>query len=309
MKFGCVFVYYNEKYGFIFTSETTIKGRIIRVTINPIIMADSDISVEQTGKYFFEALNKSRSALPVERSEIENYKFWEATKIKSFSAFSKKFICLRIEEKENTFEFEILQRESDGGYGYSGKSENKSQLRGDSDEQTVGKKISRLFSKKIHQDEEEQLSFKTLNNSIVEYTKPCYDFEDAGDGNTDAYQIYVYEKERNNYIAFLTDNNYSEINANAIRIRWEQIYGKLNEYEYTQENGLIKIKAYGKTDKYEVHANFFRDSENLTEVMLETDNALSHDKRKKILNEYDKLINSIKIIDCWGITYESKRSD
>lgn len=38
-------------------------------------------------------------------------------------------------------------------------------------------------------------SFETLSESRVEYQSPNSDaYRDVGDGNTDAYQIYVHEK-------------------------------------------------------------------------------------------------------------------
>ena len=49
-----------------------------------------------------DGLDKSRKALPIERSDIKDFKFWQITGIKGFAAFSKKFQCIDICETEKS---------------------------------------------------------------------------------------------------------------------------------------------------------------------------------------------------------------
>ena len=86
------------------------------------------------------------------------------------------------------------------------------------------------------------------------------------------------------------------MNEEGIRVRWEQIYGDLIEYEYKQEDGIVKIIAKGRTKDCEIYANFFQDDEDFMEVMAQIDiNSNSKEKQKKILSEYNHLIRSIII--------------
>lgn len=296
MNYGSMFVYFNESHGFIFASETTIKGSIIHVTMNPVIMADAEISYEEIGNFFYKALDKSRMASPVERSEIQNYKFWQSTKIKSFSAFSRVFNCLHVVEKKDIIQLEVLVREKDGSYGYPINNQKKIQLSNTTSKQEVGMRISQLLQEEQSQKEDNRISFKTINNNSVKYIRPDDEFNDIGDGHTDAYQIYTYDEEQQNYIAFLIDNKYTKINEEGIRTRWEQIYGNLVEYEYKQADGIIKITAKSKTKSCEIYANFFQDAQDLMEVMVQIDiNSISKEKKEKILNEYNRLVDSIII--------------
>ena len=296
MNCGSVLVYYNDNYGFIFASETTIKGSIIHVTMDPVIIGNWDLSHEEIGTFFFEALDKSRVALPVERSEIQNYKFWQCAKIKSFTAFSRDFKCLYIVEKEDIIQMKLLAREKNGSYGYPINNQKKAQLSNTSSKEEAGFRISQLLLDEKSPKDDNQISFSTINNNMVKYIRPDDEFNDIGDGHTDAYQIYTYDEEQQTYIALLIDNNYTIMSEEGIYARWTQIYGNLIQYEYKQKDEIVKITAMCKTENYEIYANFFQDTNDLMEVMVQIDTkTISKENQEKILNEYTRLVNSIVI--------------
>ena len=303
MNNGSVLVYYSKNHGFIFASETTVKGSIIHVTMNPVFMANADISYEEIGAFFFNALEKSRIALPVERSEIEKYKFWKCTKITSFSAFSKVFNCLCAVEKEDVIQLETLARAKDGSYRYLANNK-RAKLSKTLNDKEAGIIISQLLLEAQSQEEQNQVSFITINGSLVKFIRPSDEFIDIGDGHTDAYQIYAYDSEQKkfkqqNCIAFLIDNNYTKINEEGIRARWEQIYGDLIKFEYKQEVGKIKIKVKGETKNCVMYATFFQDATDLMEIMVQIDRTtLSVNEQGKVSNEYHRLVASV-IINPW----------
>lgn len=138
-------------------------------------------------------------------------------------------------------------------------------------------------------------SFVTLHDTLVEYQKPSDDFEDAGDGGTDAYQIFVYEENSRNYIAFLMDHQYTAIHKSVIQKRWKKMFGNLLEFQFREtQNGILKFKARGKTNVSQIESYLFQDGDTFMEVMTEIDILnTSVKEQKEIAAELNQTINSI----------------
>lgn len=72
--------------------------------------------MKNLGKAIKEGLQKSLEAEFVEYSQLNSYKFWQISNIKSFAAFSKKFSKIEIKVKDGDYEIQGWERDSDGSY-------------------------------------------------------------------------------------------------------------------------------------------------------------------------------------------------
>ncbi|MFV0394861.1 MAG: hypothetical protein ACK5LC_10775 [Coprobacillaceae bacterium] len=140
-----------------------------------------------------------------------------------------------------------------------------------------------MLSGKIIIENEEIDTFNTVNGNTVSYIRPFDDLIDAGDGHTDAYQVYVHEDNDENNIAFLIDNSYGEVNEESIKNKWEQWYGELIEFTYNETNeSPLKIMIKGKTNTTLIFSNLYQDGNTLMEVSAKLDYiSTSIEKQKK----------------------------
>lgn len=289
-------LYYNSDRGYILAPETTIRGSIIHIAMNPVMVENANITQEILGKKILEGLKKSQESEPVNRSEIKDFKFWQVSGIKGFSAFSKKFKCIDITEEDEKLYITKLIRENDGSYSFPNK-ECTIKLRSDISRAELGKKIFELFKADKNDINYESMSFLSLNEKRINYIRPTDDFEDIGDGHTDAYQIYTYENNDKNYIAFLIDNGYSDFSESAIKQRWQQLYGTMLEFNFKKViNMPEKIQVSGKTKNEIVISHIYQDGEGMLEVLYEIDLINTSEKEKEELKkEFEKVVSSIKI--------------
>lgn len=295
MRLGSVQLYYNEKKGFIIAAKTKIRETGMNTKINPVTVLNEDISNEEVGKQIKENLNKSRNALPIERIECENYKFWQITGIKGFSTFSKKFACINISEKDDMLEIIRLERGSSGAYFYP-KDKNSIVLKSDVSDKELGNNIMNLLLARDDEKNKSMGEFKTVNGNTVIYQEPV-DFFSVGDGHTDAYQMYLYEKDESTHFAFMIDSGYQQVNNNAIKNHWEKAYGILEEYEYEElDSNLVKIMVAAKTKDAYIKSYFLEEGEDLLEIFvwINAENKMSQislfDKQIKALIETVKII-------------------
>ena len=90
---------------------------------------------------------------------------------------------------------------------------------------------------------------------------------------------------------------YSEFKEDVIRRKWEQIYGKMSEFIYSNmKDGILKYKIEGVTkDKYIV-SNIYQNGQGMLEVVFEMDLVnTAEDVKCLIKKDFQNIINSIKI--------------
>lgn len=111
--------------------------------------------------------------------------------------------------------------------------------------------------------------FETANGSTVKYRMNIDGFVDAGDGHTDAYQVFQHENDENTFLAFMIDSGYQDINEDAIKSCWEKRYGNIEEYEFQRiHSGHIEIMASAKTKNAYIRSYFYRDAEDWLELSV-----------------------------------------
>lgn len=294
MKENSVGIYYNCDYGYIIVSYTTLKGSILRKVINPVIAKTIDVSDSELGEMFLEALLKSKTATPVEKKE--SFKFWEISGIKGYNSFSKKFRLIKIIQVNDDYKIGEFKKESDGGYSEP-YNYHLITIALDSLAEQLGKEVRKLLEDETVSNDNKTLSFDTLNDSTVKYERPSDDFLDIGDGHTDAYQIYTYEENEKNYIAFIIDSGYSNFDEKSIKERWKQMYEDLIMFEYREVNEKsLNIQIRGKTKTQSIVSNIYKDRNGMLEVITEINTQNIHiDVQRKIELEFKKVIESICI--------------
>ena len=292
-----VSVLYYEAFGYIITSYTKFKDSGIPTIMNPVVTVNVDASPIQLGEKILESLEKSKNAATMDKEQTKDFHYWHVSGIKGFGTFSKKFRHVKIFKKEDTYEFIQMDRAKNGGYIIS-KSADILQLQLNISSKKIGETILHLLSGKVLIQNEGINTFSTVNESAVSYIRPSDDFIDAGDGHTDAYQVYVHDDNDENSIAFLIDNPYREVSEEKIKNKWKQWYGELVEFTYNEVNDSpLEIIIKGKTNTMLISSNLYHDGDVLMEVSTKIDFVnTSTEQQKKIKEEFDKVINSIKIV-------------
>ena len=301
MKYGRIKVYYNLKFGFIFCAETIVAGTVMKTVIDPVSAEKPDLTDSQLGKKILETIEKSRNAPPIERSAIKDFKFWQISKIKGFAAFSKKFDCVSIFEEESTINLIRLVRDSYGAY-FVTDTQQPFKLNRDMCNLSleIGQRVRNLLTTPPSKESDNVMSFETVYGRKVFYVRPSDGFADAGDGHTDAYQVFVHEDNSNNVIAFLVDNKYIQLDECTVKKRWEQLYGNLQDFKYRIIRGgddctIIEVSA--KTKSKEIISNIYCESNGQLEVTAQIDLVdTSENCRNDIFREYNSLVSSIKFV-------------
>lgn len=274
-------IYYNNEKGYLFFPFGVLKNGP-RIIISPAIKENKDISTLEIGDIIVQCLEVSKNALPLEKSEFNKNLALEISGTKSQTKFNNLYKYLLCEKKDH--KLFLIDKEEKKEYVFE-----KEDIIG------LGNQVSKILSQGMNCNDRVSLVLKTVNENTVIYTRPSDNFEDAGNGHTDAYQIYTYESNDKNYIAFLIDNGYSSFTESAIKQRWNQMYGKLIEFEFVSDMPK-KIQVRGKTKSEMIISHIFQDGDGMLEVLYEIDLRNNSDKEKEGLEkEFEKVISSIKI--------------
>lgn len=296
MKPAKISVLYNETYGYIIASETKVQNQIYNTVVNPVITKKSRLSAKELGKTILEGLDVSRLALPVKETEKDGFFYWHVSGIKSFATFSRKFDNIKVTQEENYIVFQKMGHAKTGGYLID-KSKKPLKCLNNASPEELGNVAFQLFGLDETVNINDKAEFMTVNESKITYWRSLDDFTDIGDGHTDAYQIYTYEGKDDQYIAFLIDNGYTEFSKRAIKKRWQQIYGRLNVFEYKEVNEeQLKICVHGEAGSKLINSNIYRDGEGMLEVLTQIDKAeLSTGEQSKIQEKFQKVLDSIVV--------------
>lgn len=294
MRFGTVHLYYNEKKGFIISALARVRGPEFLTKLNPVMVVAQDIPDEKVGQLVRENLERFRNSGLVEREDWKKYNFWHVSGIKSFSTFSRKYLCIDITEKEAALEITRLYRDTSGAYSYSGNIDIELPL--DISDADLGNRIRA----QLHTKDSGFLSTNEFDSvcsgNKVRYQVPSDKFTDAGDGHTDAYQIYVHENDENTFFGFMIDSGYREISKEGIRERWEKVYGKLEDYRFRKkDNGPVKISASATAKTAYIRSWFWEDGNSLLELFAQI-NIKNKTRQRQAEKEIKVLIDSVEMI-------------
>ena len=109
-------IYCSPEFGYIITSTAPEESTGIRRVINPVITISYKDSIGFLGSKIIEALHTTKNAQPINSEDAVAINFWQVTGSKSWTAFSKKFRCISIEELDDRLEIIEWKRVKGGAY-------------------------------------------------------------------------------------------------------------------------------------------------------------------------------------------------
>lgn len=288
-------VYYNSSFGCLVCLETRMGNTPVRVVIDPVTVLGSGFTAAALGEALLSALERSRTAPPVPRVDMGAGRFWQVTGIKGYTAFSRKFQCVRIDAKGPVLKIAKLIRDTDGGY-VEPVNQPPLEIPADAPVLQMGETVLSLFSPGLESPANETLSFETVHGSVVTYRRPSDAFQDCGDGHTDAYQVFALEDAPGSHIAFLIDSGYHDLSKAAVQERWQEQYGPLSEFRFRRRRKLPLIASMqGRAAEAEVISHIYQDGEGTLEILACIEHLLPLETQETVRAEYQMLIRSIAI--------------
>lgn len=288
-------VYYNSSFGCLVCPETRMGNTPVRVVIDPVTVLGSGFTAAALGEALLSALERSRTAPPVPRVDMGAGRFWQVTGIKGYTAFSRKFQCVRIDAKGPVLKIAKLIRDTDGGY-VEPVNQPPLEIPADAPVLQMGETVLSLFSPGLESPANETLSFETVHGSVVTYRRPSDAFQDCGDGHTDAYQVFALEDAPGSHIAFLIDSGYHDLSKAAVQERWQEQYGPLSEFRFRRRRKLPLIASMqGRAAEAEVISHIYQDGEGTLEILACIEHLLPLETQETVRAEYQMLIRSIAI--------------
>ena len=292
-------VYFNSKVGYIITICTTEKETSSNRTMESTFTISLDATAKQLGESIKEALEESKNALPVEKTDSVESGFWHVSGIKNWFVFVKRFQCVCVKEMESSLEVAKLVRGETSFHRYP-TPEKVEERPVDISPEELGVIVKKLF---LYEEsngsvEGDMVSFITCNNSEFTYRYPSDLLEDLGDFGIGAYQYFLSgEDESNNtYLAFLGTGRYTGMTKEDIKTYWERAYGKLEEFDYKESVGeAMESIVTGRTEISKLIAYLYQDGEKVTEMIAEINLALDVEKQKQIEEEFMRLLDSVSI--------------
>ncbi len=293
-------VYYNTSFGCLVCPETRMGNTPMRVVIEPVTVLDSGSTAAALGEALLNALERSRTAPPVPRVDLGAGRFWQITGIKGYTAFSRKFQCVRIDARGPVLEIVKLIRDTDGGY-IEPVGQPPLEIPADAPAAQLGETALSLFSPGLESPANETRSFETVHGSIVSYRRPSDDFLDCGDGHTDAYQIFTLADAPRNHIAFLIDSDYEMLSKAAVLGRWQAQYGALSEFRFQhRRKPPLMASMKGVTAEAEIVSHVYRDGDGTLEVLSLIEYTLPPEARDAAQTAYQAVIRSITVKELRG---------
>ncbi|WP_455521502.1 hypothetical protein [Parvimonas micra] len=233
-----------------------------------------------------------------ENSKCKNSKkdFWTITGIKSYSTFSKKYKLIEVLKYDDRIKVVVWY--NNGKFYESSKNpEETVELLLPINPEVLGETVRNLAlnSKDI---DFKCGGFETADDSKVSYKLLPDEYIDIEDGHTDAYQIYIHEEYKNNYIGFMIDTAYESFSDEDIKKTWTRWYGDLKSFKYKEiDNKEYYVEISGKNKKIEKHSYLFKDGEEVLELTFEIDLVNTpQDIQEKIKKDFTKFVKSVKVV-------------
>lgn len=282
-------IYQGDK--FIVTTEVKHPSGVwvTHAVSNPMLSGGSDFDLGQ------ECLASLQSSEYTHYND-DSFEFWKALGYKTYSAFSKKHNCIGMSKSDKVFRLILWQRSQRGSYTPSKDPNHTIDLPLDASPVELAQAVRTLFAY-VTPKSEEVLTIETVNDNLFTYSLPAgSDFEDLGDGHTDAYQIFASVDDSDSYIAFMIDSGYSSFSEVDMKKGFEKHYGPLLEYDYKLCRGkTFKFKVTGKTDSLEIVSYLFPDGDDWLEVIYVLDQRISKCKITQLRKVFNTIIKSVQI--------------
>lgn len=288
MIFHAGITIYKANEFFIVTDVKRPKGGWFTYAISESF--EENISDAILGQECLSSLQVSENSPSVEKG----FEFWRTLGYKTYSAFSKKFESVDIVKLDDKFRVMLWIRNR-GGYIPSKDPNHTIYLPLDVSPIELAQTVKSLFAY-VTAEPEELLTIETASDNLFTYALPAgSEFEDLGDGHTDAYQIFASADHPTSTIAFMIDSGYDSFSEADMKDGFERHYGPLLEYTYKACRGkAYKFQITGQTETSEIVSYLFPDGEYWLEVIYVIDRQIP--KREIILlkKAFEALITSVQ---------------
>ncbi len=280
---------YNKNKGYIILPCGFIKNGP-GIIIEPAIKKELNATVEEISEAISECLKVSKTAEEINNKEVDREVLKRATGLKSDTQIYKQYECLECEENGKELVFTDY-RDFNKSIPIN-------------DVKKAGNIVNEWIRTVINGEfretgEDVTLEFETNFENKVTYLRPSDEFDDLGDGGTDAYQIYSYGENQDTTFAFLieAEMSFKELTEQEIKSTWERWYGKLDEFSLIKpKNSKGKLRSTGKNKNTLVVSEFYEDGEVTMEVTYKIDrNNLEKETEYYLIKEFEKVMNSIRI--------------
>lgn len=288
MIFHAGIAIYKANEFFIVTDVKRPKGGWFTYAISESF--EENISDAILGQECLSSLQVSENSPSVEKG----FEFWRTLGYKTYSTFSKKFESVDIVKLDDKFRVMLWIRDR-GGYIPSKDPNHTIDLPLDVSPIELAQAVKSLFAY-VTAEPEEPLTIETASDNLFTYSLPTgSEFEDLGDGHTDAYQIFSSTDYPNSTIAFMIDSGYAGFSETDMKEGFERHYGPLLEYAYKACRGkAYKFKVTGKTETSEIVSYLFPDGEDWMEVIYVIDQRIPKRKISQLRKEFEAVVKSIR---------------
>lgn len=294
-----VSIYFNESIGYVIFPQYKIENTEIRGKVNvfDVVRVGDE---ENLGNSILKNVDISINAPNVRMEEVNSNDFYKKLGYKNLKSFSKnfKYITLTLLENSTNYIIEKWDNCANKGYIPPKKGINYIELSKKVDKIIISKIIKKMAESDNVEDLSLDMSFKTARSNVVNYHNfENYDYNDIGDGHTDAYQIYVHDTYDKNYIGFMIDSGYDSFSSKDIQNKWKQYYGDLNTFKYKEiSNTEYYAKVVATTNALEIQSYLFKDGEWTLELIFEIDLVTTpKEEQDKIRDDFMSLVESTKI--------------
>jgi len=291
-------VYYSSEKGFLVVPYAVLANSVARVVVEPIIKLDVKISAQELGDSLVKTVNIAELSPPVGRKQVEENVLGRVSGIKSIPRFSKVFRSVSVTKREDCYTIKEWIQHPKGGY-VEAFDKQEIILALNTTPKELGMAVFSVLGNEVSFDEVEYDSFKMHNNEVLTYRYPSDQFTDVGDGGVDTYQMFVYadgDTDSAN-IAFLFDSRYENINEVSIAKKWQQLYGKLEEFQLNKvDHGIFNCSAGARAEDKLLYSHFYQKEECFLELSLVLRiKKLPDQVVKSLYDEYNSIARSCSL--------------
>jgi hypothetical protein len=261
--------------------------------IEPGKKISKPISYRVLGKEVLEAVDISSRSLAISMKDI----VWvegKPTGIKSPRTFSKKYRNIYI-KINNSYKIAEAKRNHNGDYIMT-KDDPVITLALSPSEEELGRAIMECLELSKEKEPNDLRSFTLNNGEILKYQAPSDNFEDIGDGHTDAYQIFTWGGGKDSYIGFLFAR-YNHMNNRGIEEVWKDYYKIKGSVRFRKtEEKLFLYEASYEDEEQSIKSSLFLEGNEWRECLMRIDKMnCTKAEGAAIKSEYSRIVKSCQL--------------
>lgn len=287
-------IYYAHEYGVIFVDDIPPAGENIPIPLNPVGYTMDKVSPKLMGETVLERMARIDKTPSVNKEDSREY--WKISGIKGFKKFSVTFSNVLVSWDNEWIHIEQMKTPpKTGGYALD-RSKPTIDLPIEIEPEALGETLlSVLRSLEPKEQNTGYETIETVGGNKLIFKTPGDDFEDYGDGHTDAYKVYCHSNSDETTSSFMIDSGYKGYDASSVREKWEQWYGEIDSFTYDQVDGKTIIRA--STGETELISYLYHRGEETIELLTTIDKKVfAGQELVKVRKELEDMAKSVVIL-------------